>query len=124
MYPNSTCKISNYLVEPDYGFFNLFLSPEFQEETGIKRCLATTHKISEIISYVENKQGDIHDTDILIEFDNTSSLVYNFVIVNNNFNEAYVLFELNGQERTLIDEDNDIDNLVNRHKEKNLILQF
>jgi len=124
MYPNHTCKISNYTIEPDGGFYHLYLSEENQLETGIKRCLATTHTIAEIIGYIEHKQSNLHDTDILIEFADKPKFYYEWIIVYNNINGQFVLFEVKNQDRVAKDEDIDIDDLVNRHKDKNLILQF
>lgn len=124
MFPNPTCKISNYNIEPDGSLYNLYLSPEKQTESGIKRCLATAETITEIINFIQLKQGDLRDTDILIEFDNTSISLLQYFIVSNNPDNLFVLFEDINYKRTPIDEDENIDSLILRHTDKNLIVQF
>jgi hypothetical protein len=124
MFPNPTCKISNYIIEPDSGLYNLYLSPEMQTESGIKRCLAAAETVKEIISYINIKQGDLHDTDILIEFLNDDELKLQYAIVNNNSEGIFTLYEIVNNNRNQIDKDENIDSLILRHTDKNLILQF
>lgn len=124
MFPNQTCKISNYNIEPDGGLYNLYLSPEMQEESGIKRCLATAETVTELINFINTKQGDLRDTDILIEFNASSILQLQFFIVCNNADNIYVLFENVNNSRNPVDEDENVDDLIRRHTDKNLILQF
>jgi hypothetical protein len=95
-----------------------------QDESGLKRCLATAGTVSELIGFIQDKQGDLHETDILIEFDNSTDLQIQYFIVSNNRDDAFVLFENINNSRNPIDEDENIDALVHRHTEKNLIVQY
>lgn len=122
MYPNPTCEISNYIIEADDNLYNLYLSPEMQTESGIKRCLATAQTIAELIEYIQTKQGDLRDTDILVEFIDSSVFQFQYFIVPAD--DTFVLYENINNKRNPIDEDKDIDKLVCRNFDKNLILQF
>ena len=124
MFPNPTCEISNYIIEPDDGLYNLYLSPEKQRESGITRCLATAETIRELIDYILNKQGDLHDTDILIEFINSSYFQVQYFIISDYPDTAFTLFENRNHRRNRIDNDENIDTLALRHCDKNLIVQF
>ena len=95
-----------------------------QQESGIKRCLATAETVSEIINFIHTRQGDLHDTDILIEFDNSTDLQLQYFIVANNPDNIFVLFVNINYSRKPVDEDENIDSLIQRHRDKNLIAQF
>jgi hypothetical protein len=124
MFPNPTCKISNYIIEPDGTLYNLYLSPEMQQQSGIRRCLATAETVTEIINFIHTRQGDLRDTDILVEFDSSTALQLQYFIVANNPDNLFVLFVNVNYTRKSIDEDEDIDSLIQRHTDKNLIVQF
>jgi hypothetical protein len=122
MFPNTTCEISNYVIEPDGRFYNLYLSPEKQAESGIERCLAAAGTVNELIAYILNKQGDLHDTDILIGFLDSSTIQLQYYVIPAE--ESFILYENINNQRKPIDEDQDIDRLVVRHTDKNMFLQF
>ena len=129
MYPNNPDgSIANFIIYPlDIGW-ELYLHEDMSKYGKIiERCLAVTETINQMIGFLEKKLDGLQGNDILINLNNIESnnIFQTYLWIIPQMDGTYALFEDFGASgRNFLDEDYDIDELISRHKEENIIISF
>ena len=128
MYPNNPDgSVANFIIFPLDNGYELYLHEDMNKYgKAIERCLAVTETISQMIGYLDKKIDGLRGNDILIKLtgeDGEKFKTYRWIV--QQIDGWYALFEeeMPGG-RVCIDEDNDVDLLVQRHREKDVIMSF
>ncbi|MGA2298498.1 MAG: hypothetical protein ABSG15_13210 [FCB group bacterium] len=128
MYPNNPDgSVANFIVFPLDNGWELYLHEDMDKYgKAIERCLAVTETISQMLEYLENKIDGLRGNDILINlFGNDSDKFKTYLWIVPQADGRYALFEEDmPNDRVCIDEDFDIDALVQRNRDKDIIMSF
>ena len=129
MYPNNPDgSIANFIVFPLDNGWELYLHEDmFKYGRAIERCLAVTETLSQMLEYLDNKIGGLRGNDILINLKETEpdSIIQNYLWIVEQPDGSFTIFEdFEANGRVFLDEDFDIDELVSRHKDNNIIVSY
>jgi hypothetical protein len=129
MYPNNPDgSIANFIVFPLDNGWELYLHEDmFKYGRAIERCLAVTETISQMLEYLDKKIGGLRGNDILINLNKTESdsIIQNYLWIVEQPDGSFTIFEdFEANGRVFLDEDFDIDELVSRHKDNNIIVSY
>ena len=128
MYPNNPKNIvANFIIFPLDNCYELYLHEDMSRYgKPIERCLAVTETISQMVEYLENKLDGLLGNDVLIKLtDNDTDKFKTYLWIVQQADGKYALFEedMPGG-RVCIDEDVDVDLLVERNRENDIIMSF
>jgi hypothetical protein len=129
MYPNNPHDIiANFIVFPMEKGWELYLHEDMARYGKvIERCLAVTETLSQMIEFLDAKLDGLHGQDILLQLNDNESdnLIPTYLWIIPQPDGCFALFEdLGSQGRKFLDEDFDIDDLVERNKDNNIIISF
>lgn len=129
MYPNNPDgSIANFIVFPLDKGWELYLHEDMTKfGKMIERCLAVTETIEQMIGWLDNKIDGLQGQDILIKLNDDPKQdkfpFYLFIIPQQD--GRFALFEDFGPRgRNFIDEDSNIDELISRHLNDDIIISF
>lgn len=127
MYPNNPDgSIANFIIFPlDEGWEVYLHEDMYKYGRAIERCLAVTETISQMLDYLSNKIGGLRGYDILInlKYSEPDSIIQTYHWIVEQPDGNYAIFEDYGADgRVFLDEDEDIDELVSRHRDNDIIV--
>ncbi len=115
------------MIYPEKDSYAIYLHPEIQAENeGLSRCLGVAATVAELLDFIEEKQGDLQHTDILIkqteQVERPISSEYWWIILQPD--GFWAIFEDIYSKRNLLAKSENLESLLAQYYQKNSIISF